>query len=105
MENFTNLINNFYFTSSYLDSLPDGWSIYVWLIYGALVILACLYWFVWGAQNEQFDEDIKYVIFDEDDKDKMTSEEYSKSRIVMKSQMESRERHLAKIAERHTLKA
>ena len=105
MENIKNLINNFYFSSDFLNSLPDGWSIYLWLVYGGLIIIACLYWMRWGANNEQFDEDIKYVIFDENDKDKMTPAEFSKSRAVMKSQMESRERHLAKIAERHTLKA
>lgn len=105
MENFTNLFNKFYFTSTYLDSLPDGWSIYLWLVYGALIIVACLFWMRWGAKNEQFDEDIKYVIFDENDKDKMTPEDFAKSRSVMESQMKSRERHLAKIAERHTIKA
>jgi hypothetical protein len=105
MENFRDLINNFYFTSDYLNALPDGWSIYLWLVYGAMIIVACLYWMRWGAKNEQFDEDIKYVIFDADDKDKMTPEEFAKSQSVMKSQMESRDRHLAKIAERHTLKA
>ena len=105
MENFTNFINNFYFTSTYLDSLPDGWSIYLWLVYGAIIIVASLYWMRWGAKNEQFDEDIKYVIFDENDKDKMTAEEFAKSRSVMKSQMESRDRHLAKLAEGRAIKA
>jgi len=105
MENFKNLFNNFYFTSDYLDSLPDGWTIYLWLVYGAMIIIASLYWMGWGARNEQFDEDIKYVIFDEGDKDKMTPEDFAKSRAVMQTQMESRERHLAKIAARRALKA
>lgn len=105
MENVTNLFNNFYFKSEYLDSLPDGWSIYLWLVYGGLIIIACIYWMRWGAKNEQFDEDIKYVIFDDNDKDKMTPEEFAKSKAVMQSQMKSRERHLEKIAERRALKA
>jgi len=105
MESFKGFINNFYFSSDFLDSLPDGWSIYLWLLYGAVIIVACLYWMRWGANNEQFDEDIKYVIFDADDKDKMAPEEFAKSQSVMKSQMESRVRHLAKIAERNAIKA
>ncbi len=104
MENFKDLVNNFYFSSSYLDSLPDGWSIYLWLVYGAMIIVASLFWMRWGAKNEQFDEDIKYVIFDDNDKEKMDPQEFDKSRAVMKTQIESRDRHLAKIAEKNSLK-
>jgi hypothetical protein len=89
-------------TSTWLDSLPDGWTIYLWLVVGAMIIIAAIYWIRWGTQNEQFDEDIKYVIFDEGDKDKMTPEDYAKSQSVMKAQMESRERHLAEDAEKKT---
>ena len=32
----------------------------------------------WAAKNEQFDEDIKYLVFDDNDKDKMTPEEFKK---------------------------
>ena len=79
----------------YLDSLPDGWTIYLWLVAGAMIIVAVIYWMRWGFKNEQFDEDIKYVVFKEEDRDKMSPEEFAKAREVMKSQMESRERHLA----------
>ena len=82
----------------YLDSLPDGWTIYLWLVAGGLIIIAVIYWMRWGFKNEQFDEDIKYVVFNEDDRDKMTPEDFAKSREVMKSQMESRDRHLAQQA-------
>jgi p-aminobenzoyl-glutamate transporter AbgT len=71
--------------SNFFETLPDGWTIYLWLIIGAMIIVAVLYWIRWGAQNEQFDEDIKYVIFDEQDRDK------------------SRKRHLAEAAEKHNL--
>jgi hypothetical protein len=91
--------------STFLDSLPDGWTIYLWLVIGAMIIIAAIYWIRWGSQNEQFDEDIKYVIFDENDKDKMTPEDFAKSQSVMKAQMESRERHLAKNAEERTHRA
>lgn len=87
--------------ANYIESLPDGWTIYLWLVIGAIIIVAVLYWMRWGAKNEQFNEDIKYVIFDEGDKDKMAPEEYAKSREVMQAQMESRKRFLAKDAERH----
>ena len=81
---------------NFIESLPDGWTIYLWLIIGAMIIVAVLFWLRWGAQNEQFDEDIKYVIFDEQDKAKMSTEEYAKSREVIQSQIESRDRFLAK---------
>jgi len=81
---------------NFIESLPDGWTIYLWLIIGAMIIVAVLFWLRWGAQNEQFDEDIKYVIFDEQDKAKMSTAEYAKSREVIQSQIESRDRFLAK---------
>ena len=81
--------------AAYLQSLPDGWTIYVWLFAGALIILAAIAWMRWGFQNEQFDEDIKYVVFNDGDKDKMSPEEFAKYQDVMKSQLASRERHLA----------
>ncbi len=79
----------------FFESLPDGWTIYVWLIAGAAIIIAAIAWMRWGFKNEQFDEDIKFLVFNEDDKDKMTPEDYVKYQSVLKSQMESRERHLA----------
>lgn len=78
----------------YLQSLDDGWSIYLWLIVGGVIILAVIYWIRWGIKNEQFDEDIKYLVFDEGDKEKMSPAEYAKSREVNATQMQSRERIL-----------
>jgi nitrogen fixation-related uncharacterized protein len=83
----------------FFETLPDGWTIYVWLIAGAAIIVAAIAWMRWGFKNEQFDEDIKYVVFNDADEDKMTPEDFAKSKAVMKSQMESRERHLALQAE------
>ncbi len=74
-----------------LDTLPDGWTIYVWLIAGGLIILAAIFGIRWAKKNEQFDEDIKYLVFDENDKDKMDPEEYKKSREVLDVQMKRRE--------------
>lgn len=86
---------------NFLETLPDGWTIYLWLVIGAIILIAVLYWIMWGIKNEQFDEDIKYVMFDENDREKMAPEEYEKSRAVIKTQIESRERFLAKEAAKH----
>jgi nucleoside recognition membrane protein YjiH len=77
--------------SDYLNSLQDGWTIYLWLVAGALIIIASIIAIRWAAKNEQFDEDIKYVVFDENDKDKMTPEEFNKAMQVNKAQEELRE--------------
>ncbi|MEJ1958765.1 MAG: hypothetical protein WDM70_04375 [Nitrosomonadales bacterium] len=74
----------------YFESLGDGWTIYLWLVIGAIIIAACVYWIRWAARNEQFDEDIKYLVFDEGDKDKMSPQEFTKSREVLASQEQSR---------------
>jgi nitrogen fixation-related uncharacterized protein len=79
---------------NYLDSLGDGWTIYLWLVVGALIIAASIYGIRWASRNEQFDEDIKYLVFTESDKDKMSPEEYAKSRQVLTDQEASRERVL-----------
>lgn len=78
----------------YFESLGDGWTIYLWLIIGVMIIIACAYWIRWAAQNEQFDEDIKYLVFDEQDKEKMSPEEFKKSREVLAAQEASRARVL-----------
>ncbi len=85
---------------NYLDSLGDGWTIYLWLVAGGLIIIASIYGIRWASRNEQFDEDIKYLIFTESDKDKMTASEYAKSRQVLADQMADHER-MKKQAEEH----
>jgi nitrogen fixation-related uncharacterized protein len=87
--------------ANFFETLPDGWTIYLWLIIGAMIIVAVIYWIRWGMNNEQFDEDIKYVMFDEQDREKMDPAEYAKSRTVIKAQIESRNRFLAKEAAKH----
>ncbi|RME80324.1 MAG: hypothetical protein D6771_09605 [Zetaproteobacteria bacterium] len=75
--------------------LQDGWTIYIWLIVGALILVGVVFGLRWAAANEQFDEDIKYLVFDEDDKDKMDPEEYKKFLEVRERQMKRREEILA----------
>ncbi|MBI1174489.1 MAG: hypothetical protein GC139_04385 [Sideroxydans sp.] len=88
--------------NTFLDSLGDGWSIYLWLVAGGMIILASIYMIRWAAKNEQFDEDIKYLVFTESDKEKMSPEEYAKSREVLAAQEKSRERVLkTQEVERH----
>lgn len=74
----------------YLRSLEDGWTIYLWLVSGVMIVIAAIFAIRWAAHNDQFDEDIKYVVFDEKDKDKMDPEEYKKAMQVNKDQEEKR---------------
>ncbi len=87
--------------NSFINSLGDGWTIYLWLVAGAVIIAACIYWIRWAAKNEQFDEDIKYLVFTESDKDKMSPEEFAKSREVLAAQEQARERKLKERSEAH----
>ena len=80
--------------------LQDGWTIYIWLLSGAAILIGVVFGIRWAARNEQFDEDIKYVVFDENDKDKMTPEEFEKAMKVNKHQEELRQEYLEKEEER-----
>ena len=86
--------------SEWLNSLEDGWTIYLWLVAGAAIIIASIIAIRWAAQNDQFDEDIKYVVFDENDKDKMSKEEYEKAMQVNKDQEELRKEYVRKEQEK-----
>ena len=83
----------------FIEMLGDGWTIYLWLIVGAAIIVVSLFGIRWAWRNEQFDEDIKYLVFTESDRDKMEPGEYRRSREVLAAQMASRERHLRERAE------
>jgi hypothetical protein len=83
--------------SEFLNSLDDGWTIYLWLVAGAMIIVAVVVALRWAAKNDQFDEDIKYVVFDENDRDKMSQEEFDKAMQVNKSQEELRKQRLAEM--------
>lgn len=91
--------------AEYLQSLPDGWSIYVWMVAGGLIIIAAIIGIRWAQKNEQFDEDIKYLVFDEDDKDKMSSEDFAKSQAVNKSQEKRRQEILKEKREKEAQKS
>jgi hypothetical protein len=78
----------------FLNSLGDGWTIYLWLIAGGLIVITSAFMIRWASKNDQFDEDIKYLVFTPSDKDKMTPADYEKSREVLKAQEESRKLHL-----------
>ncbi len=76
------------------DMFADGWTLYLWLVIGGLIIIAVIFGIRWAFRNEQFDEDIKYVMFNKDDKDKMSPEEYAKSQEVVARQIERRDQVL-----------
>jgi len=80
--------------SDFLNSLGEGWTIYIWLISGVFIIIAAIIGMRWAYKNRQFDEDIKYLVFDENDKERMDPEEYKKSREVLADQMKLREEFL-----------
>lgn len=82
--------------SEFLNNMQDGWTIYLWLMFGIMIILAAVWAIRWAAQNDQFDEDIKYVVFDNDDKDKMSPEEFAKAQRVNKDQEALREEYVKK---------
>ncbi len=71
--------------------LIDGWTIYLWLVVGAMILVAVAFGIRWAMRNEQFDEDIKYVMFNESDQERMDPAEYAKSREVLASQIKRRE--------------
>lgn len=86
--------------SETLQSLPDGWTIYLWLVVAGVILVVAVFFLRWAAKNQQFDEDIKYVVFSEDDKDHMSPEEYAKSQEVKAYQTELREKVLKERAEK-----
>lgn len=88
----------------FMQSLPDGWTIYLWLVAAAAMIIAAIFFIRWAYYHGQFDEDIKYLVFDEKDRDKMTPEDFAKSQEVMRDQMEKREADLKAMAEKRAAK-
>ncbi len=83
----------------YVQSLPDGWTIYLWMVAAAGILIGAAFLLRWGFKNNQFDEDIKYVVFDDDDRDKMSDEDFKKSKEVQEKQEKMREDTLRKRAE------
>jgi len=73
----------------------------VWMVAAAAILIGAVLLLRWAAKNDQFDENIKYVVFDENDKDKMDPEEYKKSREVIAQQEELRKEYLRRKAERY----
>ncbi len=87
--------------AEFFQNLPDGWTIYLWLVVAAMILIAAGFMLRWAAKNNQFDEDIKYVVFDETDKDKMDEEEFKKYQEVIEEQKKAREMALREKAKRH----
>ncbi len=77
-----------------MNSWGDGWTIYIWLISGASILIAVVFGLRWAAKNEQFDEDIKYLVFDDNDKDKMDPEEFKKMQAATNKQEARRQEAL-----------
>ena len=75
--------------------LQDGWTIYIWLLSGAAILVGVVFGIRWAARNEQFDEDIKYLVFDDKDKEKMSPEEFKKYQEVNSYQEKRRKEVIA----------
>ena len=88
----------------FLHSLPDGWTIYVWMVAAAGILIGVIVGLWWASRNYQFDEDIKYVVFDKDDESKMDPEEYAKAKEVHEYQSELRKEFLKEKARRREAK-
>ncbi len=80
--------------AEFFQSLPDGWTIYLWLVVAAFILIAAGFMLRWAAKNNQFDEDIKYVVFDDTDRDKMSEEEFQKYKEVIEEQQKARQEEL-----------
>ena len=73
-----------------MNEWGDGWTIYIWLVSGVSILIAVVFGLRWAAKNEQFDEDIKYLVFDDNDKDKMSPEEFKNYQEATKRQEDRR---------------
>ena len=89
---------------NFIENLPDGWTIYVWIIVAAGILIAAVYMLRWAAKNSQFDEDIKYVVFSKEDEDKMEPAEFAKAQAVVEKQEKLRQEYLKSQAEEHAAK-
>lgn len=88
--------------TDFIQNLPDGWTIYLWLVVAAGILIAAGFMLRWAAKNNQFDEDIKYVLFDSDDEEKMEPEEFEKYKEVMKDQYSERDEFLKKAEQKRS---
>ncbi len=80
----------------YMNQLGEGWTIYIWIISGVAIVIAAIVGVIWASKNRQFDEDIKYLVFNKDDQERMEPGEYKKSREVLDKQMKMRDEMLEK---------
>lgn len=88
----------------FIENLPDGWTIYVWMVMAAAILIAAVFALRWASRNDQFDEDIKYVVFTKDDEEKMEPEEFAKARAVVEQQQTLRQEYLQSKAKAHAEK-
>lgn len=63
-------------------NVPDNFIIYLWFIVGALIILGAAVALIWAVKTNQFDEDIKYDMFNSEDDDRFlrAHEEWEKKK-------------------------
>jgi nitrogen fixation-related uncharacterized protein len=50
-------------------SIPEGAVVYIWVIWGLIILVVAAFAAFWAYRSGQFDENIKYQLFTEPDDD------------------------------------
>jgi hypothetical protein len=80
-----------------MPELPTLWVPYVWVISAVILLVGVVVAVVWGFRHGQFDEKIKYQMFDELDDDMYLDE--GEQELAMRQKRIAREGRLRKEAE------
>jgi len=80
-----------------MPELPTLWVPYVWVISAVILLVGVVVAVLWGFRHGQFDEKIKYQMFDELDDDMYLDE--GEQELAMRQKRIARESRLRKEAE------
>jgi nitrogen fixation-related uncharacterized protein len=80
-----------------MPDLPTLWVPYVWVISAVILLVGVVVAVLWGFRHGQFDEKIKYQMFDELDDDMYLDE--AEQELAMRQKRMAREARLRKEAE------
>ena len=80
-----------------MPDMPTLWVPYVWVISAVILLVGVVVAVLWGFRHGQFDEKIKYQMFDELDDDMYLDE--AEQELAMRQKRMAREARLRKEAE------
>ena len=80
-----------------MPDMPTLWVPYVWVISAVLLLIGVVFAVIWGFRTGQFDEKIKYQMFEELDDDMYLDE--NEQNLAMRQKKGVRESRLAHEAE------